>query len=159
MSNNFEIFFSKLEEKIRVKDEKFLFFFDPVIVNFEEKFLFGFSLKTGVYIFSGITCIQALNAFFDIFRPESFWLFLISICAFFIYLIISFYAFLGAYHDNYDYAKISYLIISVLFILDAIRYAAKSVVKISEFITPCKYNLTVLSISPPFTKGFNPSNN
>ena len=44
-----------LSEKIPETDDKFLFFFDPVIL--EDKFLFGLSLKTGVQIFSIIKCI------------------------------------------------------------------------------------------------------
>ena len=125
-----------LTEKIPVKDEKFLFFFNPEQINFEEKFLFGYSLKAGVYIFSGLTCIQALSTFFDIFRTKTFWLFIVTICACLIYLIISLYAFLSAYYNKYSFAKVSYLIISVIFILEAIKYLAKSAYKLIEFITP-----------------------
>ena len=126
----------ELAEKMPVADEKFLFFFDPQPINFDEKFLFGMSLKTGVYIFSGITCLQALSTFFDIFRTETFWLFIVTIIAFLIYVIISLYAFLSAYLEKYSYARVSYFIISIIFILEAIKYAAKSVYKIIEFITP-----------------------
>jgi len=125
-----------LTEKVPVKDEKFLFFFDPEPIPFEEKFLFGMSLKTGVYIFSGITCVQALSTLFDIFRTETFWLFIVTIIACLVYSIISLYAFLSAYCEKYSYAKVSYFIISIIFILEAIKYAAKSVYKIIEFITP-----------------------
>ena len=123
-------------EKIPIQDEKFLFFFNPEPINVDEKFLFGYSLTTGVYIFACITCIQALSTFFDIFRTESFWLFIVTICAFIIYLIISLYAFLSAYYERYNYAKLSYLIISVIFLLEAIKYLAKSAYKLIEFITP-----------------------
>ena len=47
-------------EKLEVKDDKFLFFFDPIVID--EKFLFGYPLKYGVYLFSIITGIQALSA-------------------------------------------------------------------------------------------------
>ena len=126
----------KLTEKIPAPDDKFLFFFNPEPVNFEEKFLFGLSLKTGVYIFAGITCIQALSAFFSIFKAKSFWLFIVAICACLIYCIISLYACLSAYYNKYNYARMSYLVIAVLFILEAIKYLAKSAYKIIEFITP-----------------------
>ena len=126
----------ELTEKVPIKDEKFLFFFDPEPIKFDEKFLFGMSLKTGVYIFAAITCVQSLSTFFDIFRTETFWLFIVTIIACLVYLIISCYAFLSAYYEKYSYAKVSYFIISIIFILEAIKYAAKSVYKVIEFITP-----------------------
>ena len=126
----------ELAEKIPVQDEKFLFFFNPQPINFDERFLFGISLKSGVYIFSAIICLQALSTFFDIFRAKSLWLFIITIIAFLIYTIIFLYAFLSAYLEKYSFAKVSYFIISFIFILEAIKYTAKSVYKIIEFINP-----------------------
>ena len=126
----------ELTEKVPIKDEKFLFFFDPEPIKFDEKFLLGMSLKTGVYIFAAITCVQSLSTFFDIFRAETFWLFIVTIIACLVYLIICCYAFLSAYYEKYSYAKVSYFIISIIFILEAIKYAAKSVYKVIEFITP-----------------------
>jgi len=126
----------ELTEKVPIKDEKFLFFFDPEPIKFDEKFLLGMSLKTGVYIFAAITCVQSLSTFFDIFRAETFWLFIVTIIACLVYLIISCYAFLSAHYEKYSYAKVSYFIISIIFILEAIKYAAKSVYKVIEFITP-----------------------
>ena len=123
-----------ISEKVQVPDEKFLFFFDPEIV--EQKFLFGLPFKTGAYIFSTVICIQALSAFFNIFRPESFWLFLVYIVAFLVYFTIAFYGFLGAMKDNYHYIRVSYLIIAVLFLIEALRYVCKSIYKTIEFITP-----------------------
>ena len=124
----------QLGEKAPVQDEKFLFFFDPKIVD--EKFLFDLPLKTGVYIFSAVVFIQAFSAFFEIFSPDSFWIFLVSIFAFLIYLIIAAYAFLGAKQNNYSYIKISYLIIAFLFLIEALKYVCKSIYKTIEFITP-----------------------
>ena len=123
-----------LSEKFPAADDKFLFFFEPVIL--EDKFFFGLSLKTGVQIFSIITLIQAINAFLDIFRPYSFWLFLISIIAFVIHFAVAFYAFLSTLKNNYSYSKVSYLIISVLFLIEAAYYISRSVLKIIDFITP-----------------------
>ena len=45
-------FLPQQTEKVPVPDEKFLFFFDPQLVD--EKFLFGLPLKTGVFIFSAV---------------------------------------------------------------------------------------------------------
>ena len=123
-----------LSERFPAADDKFLFFFEPVIL--EEKFFFGLSLKTGVQIFSIITLIQAINAFLDIFRPYSFWLFIISIIAFVIHFAVAFYAFLSTLKNNYSYSKVSYLIISVIFLIEAAYYISRSVLKIIDFITP-----------------------
>ena len=123
-----------LSQKLPVQDDKFLFFFDPQLVD--EKFLFGLPLKTGVFIFSVVALIQALNAFFEIFKPNSFWLFIVSIIAFLVYFTVAFYAFLGALQNNYSYARLSYIIIAVLFLIEALKYVCKSIYKTIEFITP-----------------------
>ena len=121
---------------IPVEENKFLFFFPPAPVNFEEKFLFGLSLKTGAQIFAVITLIQAISSFMDIFSPGSFWLFIVAIFAFVIYFVIALYAFLATIKENYTYAKVSYLVVSVIFLIAALKYICKSVIKTIEFITP-----------------------
>ena len=118
------------------QENKFLFFFPPAPSNLEEKFLFGLSLKTGAQIFAVITLIQAISSFMDIFSPGSFWLFIVAIFAFAFYFVISLYAFLATIKENYTYAKVSYLAISVLFLIVALKYVCKSVIKVIEFITP-----------------------
>ena len=120
--------------QIPVSDNKFLLFFPPVIID--DKFLFGLSFKTGVQIFAIISLIQTISSFFDIFSPGSLWLFIVAIFAFVIYFVISLYAFLATIKNNYTYAKVSYLISSVLFLLQGLKYLCKSVIKIIEFITP-----------------------
>ena len=127
-------FLPNIAQRFPIPDNKFLFFFNPEIVD--EKFLFGLPLKTGVFIFSVVVLIQALNAFFEIFSPDSFWIFIVSIIALLIYFIIAFYAFLGALQNNYSFIKISYIIIAVLFLIEALRYVCKSIYKTIEFITP-----------------------
>ena len=102
----------------------------------EKKFLFGLSLKTGVQIFAVVALIQAISSFFDIFSPGSFLMFFVNIVIFVIYLAIAFYAFLATLKNDYTFAKVSYLIASALFLLNAIKYVCKSVIKIIEFITP-----------------------
>ena len=123
-----------ISEKVPVQDDKFLFFFDPVVID--EKFLFGLPFKTGAYIFSAVALVQSLDALFDIFRPESFWLFIVSIIAFAIYFTIAFYAFMGATNNNYNYTKVSYNLIAFFFCIEALRYICKSIYKTIEFITP-----------------------
>ena len=116
-------------------DEKFLFFFDAKIME-EKKFICGLSLQTGVLIFAIISIIQAISSFFSIFSPGSFFMFFVNIVVFFIYLVIGFYGVLCIIKKDYDYARVCYLIASALFILNAIKYICKSVLKIIKFITP-----------------------
>ena len=124
-----------LSDKFQIPDDKFLFFFNPLILN-QEKFLFNLSIKTGVQIFSVITLIQAINAFLDIFSPYSFWLFIISIIAFIIHFIVAFYALFSTIISRYSYAKVSYLIIASIFLIEAVYYISRSILKVIEFITP-----------------------
>ena len=123
-----------LSKKIQTEDNKFLFIFPPEIV--EDKFLFGLTFKTGVQIFAIITLIQAISSFLDIFSPGNFWLFLVAIFAFCFYCVIAIYAFLSTMRPNYDYARVSYLMIAALFLIITLRYLCKSIVKIIDFITP-----------------------
>ena len=121
---------------IPASDDKFLFFFPPPPPNIEEKFLFGLTLKTGVQIFAVVSLIQAISSFLDIFSPDSFWLFIVAIIAFCVYCVISLYAFLATLKNNYSYARVSYLISAFFFILAAIKYLCKCIIKTIEFITP-----------------------
>ena len=123
-----------LRKKIPVEDSKFLFVFPPEIVD--DKFLFGLTFKTGVQIFAIITLIQAIGSFLDIFSPSNFWLFLVAILAFCFYFVIAIYAFLSTLRENYNFARLSYLMVAAIFLIMALRYLCKSIVKIIDFITP-----------------------
>ena len=123
-----------LSKKIPVKDSKFLFVFPPEIVD--DKFLFGLTFKTGVQIFAIITLIQAIGSFLDIFSPSNFWLFLVAILAFCFYFVIAIYAFLSTLRENYNFARLSYLMVAAIFLIITLRYLCKSIVKIIDFITP-----------------------
>ena len=125
----------KASQTIPTQDEKFLFFFDPKIMD-EKKFLFGLSLKNGVQIFSAVILIQAISSFFDIFSPGSFLNFFAKIIAFAIYFVAGFYALLSTLKNNYSYAKCAYIVISIVFLFNALYYVCKSLIKIIEFITP-----------------------
>ena len=102
----------------------------------EKKFLFGLSLKTGVQIFAAILLIKSISSFFDIFSSGSFLMFFVNIIAFCLYFGVAAYAFLSTVKNNYSFGKVSYLIVSLLFILFAILYVYKSVIKVIKFITP-----------------------
>ena len=123
-----------LSKKIPVEDSKFLFVFPPEIVD--DKFLFGLTFKTGVQIFAIITLIQAIGSFLDIFSPSNFWLFLVAVLAFYFYFVIAIYAFLSTLRENYNFARLSYLMVAAIFLIMALRYLCKSIVKIIDFITP-----------------------
>ena len=123
-----------LSKKIPVEDSKFLFVFPPEIVD--DKFLFGLTFKTGVQIFAIITLIQAIGSFLDIFSPSNFWLLLVAILAFCFYFVIAIYAFLSTLRENYNFARLSYLMVAAIFLIMALRYLCKSIVKIIDFITP-----------------------
>ena len=123
-----------LSKKIPVEDSKFLFVFPPELVD--DKFLFGLTFKTGVQIFAIITLIQAIGSFLDIFSPSNFWLFLVAILAFCFYFVIAIYAFLSTLRENYNFARLSYLMVAAIFLIMALRYLCKSIVKIIDFITP-----------------------
>ena len=125
----------KASQQIPSNDEKFLFFFDPKLMD-EKKFLFGLSLKTGVQIFSAVLLIQAISTFFDIFNPGSFLMFFVNIIGCGVFLIAAVYAFLSTMNNNYNYARVAYIITSILFIFYAVYYVCKSIIKIIEFITP-----------------------
>ena len=133
MENMLE-YLPEASRSVPASDDKFLFFFNPI--NLEDRFLFGITPKTYVQIFAVISLIQAISSFLDIFSPNSFWLFLIAIIAFVVYCIVALYAFLATMKENYSYAKVSYLIVSVLFLISALKYLCKSVIKTIEFITP-----------------------
>ena len=120
---------------IQTNEEKFLFFFEPKLMD-EKKFLFGFSLKNGVQVFSVISLIQAINSFFDIFKPGYFIMFFVNIVIFAIYSVNTFYTVLSTIKDNYEYARMSYLISAALFLIYALKYVLKSIIKTIKFITP-----------------------
>ena len=127
-------FLPNLMSNIPTNDDKFLFVFPAEIVG--DKFIFGLSSKTGVIIFSVILLIQSICSFLNIYSPSSFWLFLVAFLAFCFYLIVALYAFLSTLKEKYNYAKTSYLMISCLFLIMALKYICKSVLKTIEFITP-----------------------
>ena len=120
---------------IQANEEKFIFFFEPKLMD-EKRFLFGLSLKNGVQVFSVISLIQAINSFFDIFNPGYFLMFFINIVIFAIYSVNTFYTILSTIKDNYEYARMSYLISAILFLVYAIKYILKSFIKTIKFLTP-----------------------
>ena len=121
-------------EKVPLPDEKFLGFFEPFKIDTE--LYFGISLKTGVQILALLVLIHSLSTLVEIFKPESFWGFLIDIIVFVVLFATALYAFFATVKENYGYAKVAYIVLSVIFAYQAIIYICKSLLKIIEFITP-----------------------
>ena len=138
MSSNFEEkidYIPKKTEELNLDDEKFLFFFKPYIIG-EEKFLALFPIEKGMIIFLVIIIIQALSNFLNIFKPDTFFKFILYAILFVLYAVSAFYVCFGYYKENYLYLKVGYIIISAVFCLYAIVYVFKSFYKIVKFFIP-----------------------
>ena len=99
MSSNFEEkidYIPKKTEELKLDDEKFLFFFKPYIIG-EEKFLALFPIEKGMIIFLVIIIIQALSNFLNIFKPDTFFKFILYAILFVLYAVSAFYTCLGYY--------------------------------------------------------------
>ena len=125
----------KRADELNLNDEKFLFFFKPYIIG-EEKFLSLCPIETGMIIFLVVITIQALSSFLYIFRPDSFFNFLLHSILFILYGVSACYMCLGYTKKKYSYTKVGYIVISAVFIMYAVIYVFKSLIKIFKFILP-----------------------
>lgn len=116
--------------------DSFLFIVKPGPDKIDKQCLFGISLKVGVRIFSLIMLFEALSSFMDVLSPGTLWKLIVYIAVFVLYLIIGFYAFYSTINEKASFAKISYFLISVIFIIEAVVYLCKSLIKLIEFLTP-----------------------
>lgn len=123
-------------KEINFSVDSFLFIAKPNPDTIDKECLFGLSLKTGVRIFAIIMLFESLSAFMDVLSPETLWKLIFHIIIFLFYLITGFYAFYSTIKEKKCYAKISYFLIALVFIIDAVRYICKSLLKLIEFITP-----------------------
>ena len=115
-------------------DNKFLFFFQPNSIDNE--CIGGISLINGIKIFAAVSFIQAISSFSEIFNAEIFLEkigYILLTTAFVIICLCSLFA---ALNENTTLAKISYWLAGFLFVLAAIKFLCKSVLKIIEFINP-----------------------
>ena len=87
-------------------------------------------------IFLVIIIIQALSNFLNIFKPDTFFKFILYAILFVLYAVSAFYTCFGYYKKNYLYLKVGYIIISAVFCLYAIVYVFKSFYKIVKFFIP-----------------------
>ena len=115
-------------------DNKFLFFIPPNSIDNE--CIGGISLINGIKIFAAVSFIQAISSFSEIFNAEIFLEkigYILLTTAFVIICLCSLFA---ALNENTTLAKISYWLAGFLFVLAAIKFLCKSVLKIIEFINP-----------------------
>ena len=115
-------------------DNKFLFFFQPNTIDNE--CIGGISLINGIKIFAAVSLIQAIDSCLEIFNAEFFIEKLGFIALTTAFVIICFCSFFAAFKENTNLATISYWLAGVLFLLAAIKFICKSVLKIIEFINP-----------------------
>ena len=116
------------------EDKKFLFFFKPN--NIDNECIGGISLINGIKIFAAVSLLQAISYCMEIFSAEIFLEKLGYIALTTAFVIICFCSLFAALNENTTLAKISYWLAGFLFLLAAIKFLCKSVLKIIEFINP-----------------------
>ena len=114
-----------------MSEEKFLFFFNPDV---DEKTICGITQKLTVQILSIIALICSISYFLSALKGEFFFdgIYEIIVCV--IFLIIAFYGFFSALNDNSDYAKISYIAATILWLIFCIEYVIETIVDIIKFL-------------------------
>ena len=124
----------RLEEINGPNEDKFLFFFTPAKIDRE--CIGGITLKNGVRILSVIVFYEALSSLVSLFDADYTYKFIISLLFFIFYLCIGCLALFSTFNDNVSLAKISYNILCVLFIIQALFYLLKCSIRLIEFINP-----------------------
>ena len=124
----------KLEELKEPNDEKFLFFFKPDKIDTE--CIGGITLKNGVRILSVIVLYESLTSIANLFEAKYTSKFIINLIFFICYLCIGSLALFSTFNDSISFAKIAYILVCILFILEAFFYILKCAIKLLEFINP-----------------------
>ena len=113
--------------------DKFLFLFKPQV---DDKCVFGISLKIAVRIVSVFLILVSLNEFFEAFSQNKLWVLLWNIFFAIFFLSIAIFAFLSTINDKYEYANISNIVYSIVFIIKFLSYLVKPVFLILGFVNP-----------------------
>lgn len=121
-------------EKFSLDQKNFLFCVKPKTLD--KQTIGGFTLKTGVRVFSVFIFLEALNTLVDLFSADTFWKFICYLLVFIFFLMVGFYVLYSTIKDKLSFARIGYFGISVIFIVQVIHYVAQSILKIIDFITP-----------------------
>ena len=114
--------------------DKFLFFVEPK--NIDNECIGGISLANGIKIFAVVTLIQAISSLMEIFQAEVFLEKLGYIILTTLFFLVCFSLCMAAFMENMTFAKISYWLAAILFIISAVKFLCKSVLKTIEFINP-----------------------
>ena len=115
-------------------EEKFLFFFQAN--NVDKECIGGISLVTGIKIFSVVSLLQAINSFMDIFQSTTHYQKIVNISLTLIFLVICFCAFFCTVNENMSFARISYCLAAIIFLLGTLKFLWKGLWKMVEFINP-----------------------
>ena len=113
--------------------DKFLFLFKPQV---DDKCVFGISLKIAVRIVSVFLILVYLSEFFEAFSQNKLWVLLWNIFFAIFFLSIAIFAFLSTINDKYEYANISNIVYSIVFIIKFLSYLVKVVFLILGFVNP-----------------------
>ena len=111
----------------------FLFLFKPQV---DDKCVFGISLKIAVRIVSVFLILVSLSEFFEAFSQNKLWVLLWNIFFAIFFLSIAIFAFLSTINDKYEYANISNIVYSIVFIIKFLSYLVKVVFLILGFVNP-----------------------
>ena len=124
----------KLEELREPNTEKFLFLVTPEKVDTE--CIGGITLKNGVRILSIIVFYEALSSLALALDTNYNSKFIFRLIIFIFYFCIGCLALYSTFNDSYSLAKISYIILCILFILETFFYLIKCAIRLIEFINP-----------------------
>ena len=124
----------KLENLKEPNTEKFLFLVKPEKIDNE--CIGGISLKNGVRILSVIVFYEALSSLAAMLDTKYYSKYIFSLLFLIFYLIIGCLALYSTFKDDLSIARISYIILCIVFIVEAIFYLIKCTIRLIEFINP-----------------------
>ena len=124
----------KLENLNDPNTEKFLFLVTPEKIDTE--CIGGISLKNGVRILSVIVFYEALSSLEGILDSKYYSKFIFSLLFLIFYLIIGCLALYSTFKDDLYSARISYIILCIIFIIEGLFYLLKCTIRLIEFINP-----------------------
>ena len=124
----------KLDELRDPNSDKFLFFYTPEKID--KECIGGITLKNGVRILSVIVFYEAFSSLVPLFETEYTFKFIINLLFFIFYLGIGCLALFSTFNDNISLAKLSYIVLCVLFIIQVLFYLIKCSIRFIEFINP-----------------------
>ncbi len=135
-------FLPKYTENVPVNEGNFLFFFKPGKLNSD--ILGKFSLIAGIRVLGVCFILETISALIDIFNPDTFIDFIISIILCILYLVSAFYTLFCTFNPKPVYVKIAYIVDSILMLVLLSGYLLKSLYKFICFLYPFNDNFLKL---------------